>query len=221
MRLLIIGDNPRAIRGLTAFHSISKVSTAVEAVELLSLYEYDAVLVTYLLGRDGDTALAYIRKHTTLPIVVVAQYGTVEDKIRAFQLGADEYVIQSTTWDTLQARLCVHVRRYYGYTTSVLQAGNLFVDIQDWRVHVGQNEVVLSPSHYRILELLMLKRTPVSRELFLDMLHIEHEVFFDERSIDMLIKRLRKKITDVSGGVDYIRTIYGLGYVVRDLAESV
>jgi DNA-binding response OmpR family regulator len=37
----------------------------------------------------------------------------------------------------------------------------------------------------------------------------------------MLIKRLRKKITDVSGGVDYIRTIYGLGYVVRDLAESV
>jgi two-component system cell cycle response regulator CtrA len=184
-------------------------------VDLLSLYRYDAVVIACVSNTEGRDTLVRVRPSTNLPVIVfVVQYDE-EEEIGTLKCGADLYIDESISEETLHARLCALVRRYNGHASSILTAGHLSVDIQDRRVFISKGddrqEISLTSSQYLILECLALKRYVVGRQLLLDKLYAEN-VDVGDRIIDEFVKRLRKRIMAVSGDEDYIYTRYGYGY---------
>jgi two-component system cell cycle response regulator CtrA len=111
------------------------------------------------------------------------------------------------------------VRRTQGHAQSVVQTGDLSVNVDAKTVHINQVRVNLTGKEYQILELLSLRRgATITKEMFLGQLYggmDEPEI----KIIDVFICKLRKKLAVASGGKDYIETVWGRGYLLREPQE--
>ena len=117
--------------------------------------------------------------------------------------------------DELVARIHAVVRRSKGHAQSVIQTGDLVVNLDTKMVEVGGQRVHLTGKEYQILELLTLRKgTTLTKEMFLTNLYggmDEPEI----KIIDVFICKMRKKLANVSLGKNYIETVWGRGYVLR------
>ena len=108
------------------------------------------------------------------------------------------------------------MRRSQGYAQSVIQIGNLVLNLDSRTIEVGGARINFTVKEYQMLELLMLhKDRPVTKEMFLNQLYGD----MDEpgvKIIDVFICKLRKKLANASMGKNYIETIWGRGYVLRE-----
>jgi two-component system, cell cycle response regulator CtrA len=122
--------------------------------------------------------------------------------------------------DELVARIHAVVRRSKGHAQSVIQTGDLVVNLDTKMVEVGGQRVHLTGKEYQILELLTLRKgTSVTKEMFLINLYGG----MDEpgiKIIDVFIFKLRKKLANASGGKNYIETVWGRGYVLREPTDE-
>jgi two-component system cell cycle response regulator CtrA len=120
----------------------------------------------------------------------------------------------------LVARIHAIVRRSKGHAQSVINTGDLMVNIDTKMVEVGGQRVHLTGKEYQILELLSLRKgATISKEMFLTQLYggmDEPEI----KIIDVFICKMRKKLADASNGKDYIETVWGRGYVLREPHED-
>jgi two-component system, cell cycle response regulator CtrA len=119
----------------------------------------------------------------------------------------------------LIARIQAIVRRSRGYAQSVVQIGDLTVNVDAKTVHVDKAQVHLTGREYQMLELLSLRRgTTITKEVFLSHLYggmDEPEI----KIIDVFICKIRKKLAGASNGKDYIETVWGRGYLLREPSE--
>ena len=155
------------------------------------------------------------------PILILSGLAGIEDKIKGLGFGADDYMTKPFHKDELVARIHAIVRRSKGHAQSVIQTGDLIVNLDTKTVEVNSARVHLTGKEYQMLELLSLRKgTTLTKEMFLNHLYggmDEPEL----KIIDVFICKLRKKLATAANGKHYIETVWGRGYVLRDPQEAV
>ena len=151
-----------------------------------------------------------------LPIVMLTARGEESERIRGLSTGADDYVVKPFSVPELMARIRALLRRAKPeIMSSVLSAGDLELDRETHRVRRDAKEIHLGPTEFRLLEYLMQAPGRVfTREQLLDGVW-GHDVYVDERTVDVHVGRLRKAINS-GKQVDPIRTVRGAGYAFND-----
>jgi two-component system cell cycle response regulator CtrA len=150
------------------------------------------------------------------PILILSGMAGIEDKVRGLGFGADDYMTKPFHKDELVARIHAIVRRAKGHAQSIIQTGDLVVNLDTKTVEVNGERVHLTGKEYQMLELLSLRKgTTLTKEMFLN--HLYGGIDEPElKIIDVFICKLRKKLAQATGGDHYIETVWGRGYVLRD-----
>jgi two-component system cell cycle response regulator CtrA len=141
----------------------------------------------------------------------------MDSKLKGLGFGADDYLTKPFDRRELVARIQAIVRRSKGHSESVIKTGKLAVNLDTRTVEIAGQPLHLTGKEYSILELLALRKgTTLTKEMFLNHLYggmDEPEL----KIIDVFICKLRKKLSAATGGENYIETVWGRGYVLRDL----
>jgi len=222
MRVLVIEDDSataQSIELMLKSESFNVYTTDLgeEAVGLGKLYDYDIILLDLNLpDMSGFEVLRRLRvSKVKTPTLILSGLAGIEDKVKGLGFGADDYMTKPFHKDELLARIHAVVRRSKGHAQSVIQTGDLVVNLDTKMVEVGGQRVHLTGTEYQMLELLSLRKgTSVTKEMFLTNLYGG----MDEpgiKIIDVFIYKLRKKLANASGGKNYIETLWGRGYVLR------
>ncbi len=188
-----------------------------EGAELGKLYDYDIILLDLNLPDiSGHDVLKNLRvSKISTPVLVLSGLAGIDDKVRSLGFGADDYLTKPFHKDELVARIHAIVRRSKGHAQSVIETGDLKVYVDDKTVVIGGQRVHLTSKEYQILELLALRKgSTITKEMFLNHLYggmDEPEM----KIVDVFICKLRKKLLVASGGTNYIETVWGRGYVLR------
>jgi two-component system cell cycle response regulator CtrA len=226
MRVLLIEDDSataRSIELLLKSESFNVYTTDLgeDGVDLGKLYDYDIILLDLNLpDMSGFEVLRSLRvSKVKTPILILSGIAGIEDKVKALGYGADDYMTKPFHKAELIARVHAIVRRSQGHAQSIVQTGDLIVNVDAKTVHIKQVRVNLTGKEYQMLELLSLRRgTTITKEMFLSQLYggmDEPEI----KIIDVFICKLRKKLAVASNGEDYIETVWGRGYLLRDPHE--
>lgn len=185
----------------------------------------DLVLLDWMLpGLSGIELCRRLRNRTEterLPIIMLTARGEETERVRGLSTGADDYIVKPFSVPELVARVGALLRRAKpGQMANLLRAGEIELDRESRRVHRNGREIHLGPTEFRLLEYLM--QTPgrvFSREQLLDGVW-GHDVYVDERTVDVHVGRLRKVI-NINGTRDPIRTVRGAGYSFDETFERV
>ncbi len=223
MRVLLIEDDPstsRSIEMMLAKANLNVYATDLgeEGVDLARLYDYDLILLDLNLpDMSGYEVLRNLRvSKIETPILILSGMSEADDKIKGFGFGADDYLTKPFNRDELIARIHAIVRRSKGHAQSIIETGKVAVNLDAKTVEVGGSPVHLTGKEYQMLELLSLRKgTTLTKEMFLNHLYggmDEPEL----KIIDVFICKLRKKLGAATGGDNYIETVWGRGYVLRD-----
>jgi len=195
------------------------VTTAVHpesGLERLEREMPDAVILDVMLpDMDGFSVCREIRKNYTVPILMLTAKGDVHDRIVGLEIGADDYLAKPFEPRELVARLRSILRRTYetGHTEQRERYGSLTIDFGARNVRIGDEEANLTTNEYQLFEYLVRNRGRVlDRNQLVDRLRgIDWDA--SNRSIDMVVSRIRQKLHDDSRRPLYIRTVTGTGYV--------
>jgi len=182
------------------------------------VYEYDIILLDLNLpDMSGFEVLRSLRaSKVSTPTLILSGLAGIEDKIKGLGGGADGYMTKPFHKDELVARIHSIVRRYRGHAQSVIEIDNLVINLDNKSVAVNGERVYLTGKEYQMLELLALRKgTTLSKEVFLNNLYGGMEEP-EPKIIDVFICKLRKKLANASGGTDYIETVWGRGYMLRE-----
>jgi two-component system cell cycle response regulator CtrA len=154
------------------------------------------------------------------PILILSGIAGIEDKVKGLGFGADDYMTKPFHKDELVARIHAIVRRSQGHAQSIVQTGDLIVNLDAKTVEVKGAQVHLTGKEYQMLELLSLRKgMTLTKEMFLNHLYggmDEPEI----KIIDVFMCKLRKKLAGASNGKEYIETVWGRGYVLREPHED-
>src|SRR3990172_1495169 len=227
MRVLLIEDDSataQSIELMLKSESFNVYTTDLgeEGVDLGKLYDYDIILLDLNLpDMSGYEVLRALRvSKVKTPILILTGLGGIEDKVKGLGFGADDYMTKPFHKDELVARIHAIVRRSKGHAQSVIETGDLKVNLDTKTVKVNSQRVHLTGKEYQMLELLSLRKgTTLTKEMFLNHLYggmDEPEL----KIIDVFICKLRKKLQAATGGQHYIETVWGRGYVLRDPGSS-
>ncbi len=227
MRVLLIEDDSataQSIELMLKSESFNVYTTDLgeEGVDLGKLYDYDIILLDLNLpDMSGFEVLRSLRvSKVKTPILILSGLAGIEDKVRGLGFGADDYMTKPFHKDELVARIHAIVRRSKGHAQSVINTGDLCVNLDTKTVEVNGARVHLTGKEYQMLELLSLRKgTTLTKEMFLNHLYggmDEPEL----KIIDVFICKLRKKLANASNGKNYIETVWGRGYVLREPSED-
>jgi len=225
MRVLLVEDDPttsRSIEMMLTHSDFNVYSTDLgeDAIELSKLYDYDLILLDLNLpDMEGLDVLRQIRlARIDTPILILTGECDTNTKLRGFGGGADDYLTKPFHREELVARIHAIIRRSKGHAQSVIRTGKIAVNLDAKTVDVAGQTVHLTGKEYQMLELLSLRKgTTLTKEMFLNHLYggmDEPEL----KIIDVFICKLRKKLTEATEGENYIDTVWGRGYVLRDPA---
>lgn len=225
MRVLLVEDDPttsRSIELMLTHANLNVYATDLgeEGIDLAKLYDYDLILLDLdLPDMDGHEVLRQLRMaRVETPILILTGSDDTESKIKGFGFGADDYLTKPFHREELVARIHAIIRRSKGHAQSVIRTGKVSVNLDAKTVDVEGSTVHLTGKEYQMLELLSLRKgTTLTKEMFLNHLYggmDEPEL----KIIDVFICKLRKKLSVATGGDNYIETVWGRGYVLRDPA---
>ena len=223
MRILLVEDDPTTSRSIELMLTHANLNVyctdlGEEGIDLAKLYDYDLILLDLNLpDMNGLEVLRQLRlARVDTPILILTGADDTENKIKGFGFGADDYMTKPFHREELEARIHAIIRRSKGHSQSIIRTGKISVNLDAKTVEVGGKPVHLTGKEYQMLELLSLRKgTTLTKEMFLNHLYggmDEPEL----KIIDVFICKLRKKLAEVTGGENYIETVWGRGYVLRD-----
>ena len=224
MRVLLVDDDAAIARSIELMLKIEEINVyrtdlGEEGVDLGKIYDYDIILLDLNLPDiSGYEVLRSLRSAKVVtPVLILSGLASIEDKIRGLGLGADDYLSKPFHKDELIARIHALVRRSKGHAQSVIAVGDLIVNLETRDVEVRGQKLHLTAKEYQILALLALRRgSTLTKEMFLNHLYGGLDDEPDAKIIDVFICKLRKKLANASGGQDYIETVWGRGYALRE-----
>jgi DNA-binding response OmpR family regulator len=222
MRVLMVEDDQNLAKIVKAGleengYAVDWVSDGPSARDIVNVYPYDVILLDIMLpGIDGLTICREIRSKTiNAPILMLTARYREDDKVRGLDCGADDYLVKPFSYPELYARVRALLRRNNVNRSPVIAIGTLVLDSSLKKVTCAGEPVNLTSREYAILEFLIVNRNGVvTREMLEE--HIwdcEHGSF--SNVIEVLISRIRKKLGPENKEA-VIKTVKGLGYVVKD-----
>ncbi|RVV99545.1 response regulator transcription factor [Mesobaculum littorinae] len=223
MRVLLVEDDPTTSRSIEMMLSHANLNVyctdlGEEGIDLAKIYDYDLILLDLNLpDMNGHDVLRQLRlARIDTPILILSGIDDTENKIKGFGFGADDYMTKPFHREELVARIHAIIRRSKGHAQSMIHTGKVTVNLDAKTVEVEGQPVHLTGKEYQMFELLSLRKgTTLTKEMFLNHLYggmDEPEL----KIIDVFICKLRKKLTQATGGDSYIETVWGRGYVLRD-----
>jgi len=227
MRILLIEDDASTAKSLELMLSSEQFNVYTtdlgeEGLDLGKLYDYDIIVLDLNLpDMHGYEVLKKLRvSKVGTPILVLSGLSDIEDKVRALGFGADDYLTKPFYKEELIARIHAVVRRSKGHSQSIIRTGRLAVNLDTKTVEVDGQRVHLTGKEYAMLELLSLRKgTTLTKEMFLN--HLYGGIDEPElKIIDVFICKLRKKLAAATNGENYIETVWGRGYVLRDPEQA-
>lgn len=220
-RAVLVLEDESSIRSMIVFHLQRAGYLTVEAEdcaaarEALASHSIDLALIDWMLpdmsGLEFTRSLKRDEFHASLPIIMLTARGTESDKVSGLESGADDYVVKPFSARELIARIEALLRRATDKQPEVIALEGLAVDPVSHRVSANGEEIPLGPTEYRLLKFLITHPERVfSRTQLLDRVWGAN-VYVEERTVDVHIRRLRKALG--SSGLDkLIQTVRGAGY---------
>ncbi|MBO6825253.1 MAG: response regulator transcription factor [Sneathiella sp.] len=226
MRVLLIEDDSSMARGIELMlnaegFNVYSTDLGEEGVDLGKLYDYDIIILDLgLPDMSGYDVLKKLRTaKVSTPILILSGMSEPDDKVKGLGFGAHDYLTKPFNKDELIARIHAIVRRSKGHAQSTISTGKLTVNLDSKSVEVNGQRLHLTGKEYGMLELLSLRKgTTLTKEMFLNHLYggmDEPEL----KIIDVFVCKLRKKLASATNGDNYIETVWGRGYVLRDPDE--
>lgn len=218
--ILIIDDDKELTELLNEFLSEHKYKTLIfhnplEAIDALNKKEPDLILLDIMMPEmDGFQVLRKIRETMDLPIIMLTAKGEVSDKVVGLELGADDYLAKPFEPRELLARIQSILRRVYSQNelVDILSFDSLEINKLKEDVVLDGNTVSLSTSEFEALLLFANNSNKVlDREFLVENLRgITWQTY--DRSVDVLVSRLRNKLGETPARTRFIKTIHGVGY---------
>ena len=220
MKLLIIEDEKALADNIKSYLSTNEVICEVvhnyeEAADKLNVFNYDIILLDIMLpdGNGLDILHLLKRTHSEAGILIISAKNSLDDRVHGLELGADDYLTKPFHLSELNARLKAIYRRRKFQGLTEIEFNEITVDTGNHEVNINGQLVELTVKEYELLLFFISNKNRVlTKQTIAEHLWGDNVDFLD--SFDFVyqhIKNLRKKIT-ASGGQDYIKTIYGLGY---------
>jgi two-component system cell cycle response regulator CtrA len=223
MRVLIVEDDAMTSKSIELMLRsegmvVDATSMGEDGLEIGKLYEYDIILLDLMLpDMDGYEVLRRLRaSRVATPVLILSGLTEPDKKVKGLGFGADDYLTKPFDRAELVARIQAIVRRSKGHSESVIKTGRLTVNLDKRTVDVEGEPLHLTGKEYGILELLSLRKgQTLTKEQFLN--HLYGGIDEPElKIIDVFICKLRKKLTSATKGDNYIETVWGRGYVLRE-----
>jgi two-component system phosphate regulon response regulator PhoB len=220
--IILVVEDEDAIREMLvvvleqAGFNVHAASTAAEAQRFLNDSLPDLILLDWMLpDLSGVEFARRLRKeaiYQELPIIMLTARGEEEDKIRGFGCGVDDYMTKPFSPRELVARLRAVLRRSSKHQWSPqITAGDLVLDTEQHRLTIGEQNVEVSPTEFRLMQFFMTHPDKVfNRTQLLDQVW-GRSVYIEERTVDVHIRRLRK-ILETYGREELVQTVRGFGY---------
>jgi two-component system cell cycle response regulator CtrA len=226
MRVLLVEDDSaiaRSVELILQSESFNVYTTEFgkQGVDFGKHYFYDIILLDLSLpDMSGFEVLRSLRaSKVKTPILILSGIASIENKVKGLGFGADDYMTKPFHKSELLARIHAIVRRSQNHSQSVVQTGDLIVNLDAKTVEVQGERVHLTVKEYQMLELLSLRKgSTLTKEMFLNQLYGG----MDEpgiKIIDIFLCKIRKKLARASNGKNYIETVWGRGYLLRDPHE--
>jgi len=227
MRVLLIEDDSSTARSIELALASEGIicdtaELGEEGLEIGKLYDYDIIVLDLMLPDiDGYEVLLRLRSaKIKIPVLILSGLSSPEQKIKGLGFGADDYLTKPFNRGELIARIQAIVRRTKGHSESVVRFDKVTINLESRVVEVNGKKVHLTNKEYAIIELLaMRKGTVLTKEMFLNHLYgsmDEPEI----KIIDVFVCKLRKKLADASNGTNYIETVWGRGYMLKDYEQA-
>jgi len=224
--ILVVDDEPRLVRLVRAVmeavgYEVLSARDGEEALEVLAVEQPDLVLLDIMLpgDMDGYDVCKRMREFSAVPIVMLTAKAREVDMLHGFDVGADDYLVKPFNAKELIARVKAVLRRSTlpgkgAVTTADLSCGDLTVSFARRRVSVGEREIALTPTEFKLLQQLALNanRVMLHEDLLSEVWGPEYRDDIDY--IRAYVRHLRLKIEDDPSQPRYILTTPGVGYML-------
>lgn len=216
--ILIIEDEKKLLMALSEYLNLSgyKTYTAMDGMEGLRLFhkyqdEISLVLLDIMMPfMNGDEVLKRIRLDSQVPVIMITAKEEVEDQLNSFSLGADDYIVKPYSLAVVKVHIEAVLKRLEKSNT-IYQNGNIRLEVESRCAYLDGVLLDLTPKEFDILHIFLKNENKVmTREMLLD-LAWGYQYEGGIRTIDTIIKQLRKKFGEELD----IKTIYGIGYQFR------
>ena len=227
MRVLLIEDDYAVSQSVEAILKkegmvVDTTDDGEDGLDCGKLYDYDIIILDLNLpGMNGYEVLKSLRNaKIKTPVLILSGLYEPDKKVKGLGYGADDYLAKPFDKAELLARIQAVVRRSKGHSNSVIRTGDVEIDLDTQTVTVRGKTLHLTGKEYGIMELLSLRKgATLNKDQFLN--HLYGGIDEPElKIIDVFICKLRKKLEKASGGKNYIETVWGRGYVLRDPDEK-
>lgn len=213
--ILVIEDEKKLLKALTDFFTIHEyqVYTAENGLEGIQQFkvhseEISCVLLDIMLPfMDGNEVLKQIRVFSNVPVIMLTAKEEVEDQLESLSHGADNYIVKPYSLAVVKMHVEALIKRFR-QEEEFLTAGNIRIEIAAHKLYVNDIFIETTPKEFELMLFFMKNEGVVlTRDHILDSIWGYHYVG-DTRTIDTIVKQLRKKL----GNISCIRTVYGVGY---------
>jgi len=195
--------------------------SGTEALLLIEQNKIDLVLLDLMLpGLSGEKVILKIRDQYNMPVIAVSALDDLKTKIDLLKSGADDYVTKPFDTDELLARIEAQLRRYFALSTDqkdhIVTYKDISLDTEAFNVFVENTLIPTTKREFMILELLMKnpKKVFTKDNIYCNVWN--DEFFGDENTVNVHISNIRSKLAKVNPNVEYIQTVWGIGFKMWD-----
>jgi DNA-binding response OmpR family regulator len=229
IKILMIDDDKKLCRLVADYlgpmgYALEATHNGVKGLEMILAGNYEAVILDVMMpGMDGFEVLKRLRKKSDIPVLMLTAMGEETDRIVGLEMGADDYLPKTFSSRELLARLRAVTRRHSSHrkaatqaTDTTLKFGDLHIDPGARTARLGEKILTLTPVEYDLLTLLA--KAPgrvLTRDQLLDSVAGRSYDVFD-RSVDVLISSLRRKLGEDPRNPRFIQTVRTAGYMFKD-----
>lgn len=224
-KLLLIDDDVELANMLKEFltqegFSVTTAHDGVTGEQYVLAGKFDLVILDVMMpGQDGMQTLRNIRQHSDIPVLMLTAKDDNEGRIEGLEGGADDYVQKPCLPRELVARIRAILRRQASDTPkgNDIMVGQLVVSSERRKVFWGDQPIVFTSTEFSLIEILAKHAGTIVSKEDLSVKALGRPLVKYDRSIDVHLSSIRQKISEVSGGVNVIQTIYRVGYqLVRE-----